>query len=128
MKVSRNIFFSLALVLFITITVRAESDKKFIPQVDILSPSIFPNGQHSFFFLTALNENVDSEDSRFEKLKRWYEATIHSSSTFTVGFQPYEVAFDGTNIWVTNSGSVSITKLRASDGTVLGTYAVGLDR
>jgi len=37
------------------------------------------------------------------------------------------VAFDGANIWVTNSGSVSVTKLRASDRTVLGTYNVGLN-
>jgi len=121
MKSSKNIFFGLALVLFITITTWAESDEKFIPQVDIL----FPNDPRSFFFLTDLNENVDSEDERFKRLRRWYEATTQRSSTFTVGFQPYGVAFDGTNIWVTNSGSVSITKLRANDGTVLGTYAVG---
>ncbi|HHT9123327.1 MAG TPA: YncE family protein, partial [Candidatus Wunengus sp. YC63] len=69
--------------------------------------------------------NQESVDSRFEALKRWYESTHHSSSTFMVGFYPYGVAFDGANIWVTNSGSESITKLRASDGTVRGTYAVG---
>jgi DNA-binding beta-propeller fold protein YncE len=38
------------------------------------------------------------------------------------------VAFDGANIWVTNyalgSGN-TVTKLRASDGTVLGTFTVG---
>jgi len=37
------------------------------------------------------------------------------------------VAFDGANIWVTNQFSDSVTKLRASDGAVLGTYAVGKD-
>jgi len=75
----------------------------------------------------AKKDNQKSVDSRFEALERWYESTHHSSSTFMVGFYPYGVAFDGANIWVTNSGSVSVTKLRASDGTVLGTYNVGLN-
>ena len=34
-------------------------------------------------------------------------------------------AFDGANIWVTNSDSDSVTKLRASDGAVLGNFKVG---
>ena len=34
---------------------------------------------------------------------------------------------NGTNIWVTDSDSVSITKLRASDGTLPGTYNVGIN-
>ena len=75
----------------------------------------------------AKKDNQKSVDSRFEALERWYESTHHSSSTFMVGFYPYGVAFDGANIWVTNSGSVSVTKLRASDRTVLGTYNVGLN-
>jgi DNA-binding beta-propeller fold protein YncE len=33
------------------------------------------------------------------------------------------VAFDGANIWVTNNNGVS--KLRASDGMLLGTFAAG---
>ena len=32
------------------------------------------------------------------------------------------LAFDGTNIWVSTSGNV--IKLRASDGTILGTFPV----
>ena len=35
------------------------------------------------------------------------------------------MAFDGANIWVTNDNSNNVTKLRASDGAVLGTFAVG---
>ena len=43
----------------------------------------------------------------------------------SVGALPRGVAFDGTNIWVANSGSNNVTKLRASDGAVQGTFAVG---
>jgi DNA-binding beta-propeller fold protein YncE len=37
------------------------------------------------------------------------------------------VAFDGANIWVANSSSNTVTKLRASDGACVGTctFAVG---
>ena len=35
------------------------------------------------------------------------------------------IAFDGANIWVANGNSNSVSKLRASDGTTLGTFSVG---
>ena len=37
---------------------------------------------------------------------------------------PLPIAFDGTNIWVGNSGDSSVTKLRASDGVTLGTFSL----
>jgi hypothetical protein len=37
------------------------------------------------------------------------------------------VAFDGANIWSVNSGSQSITKFRASDGALLGTFQTGFN-
>ena len=36
-----------------------------------------------------------------------------------------DVAFDGANIWVPAKASNSITKLRASDDKLLGTFTVG---
>jgi outer membrane protein assembly factor BamB len=47
------------------------------------------------------------------------------TQTFKVGNQPRGVAFDGTNIWVANSGDDTVTELRASDGTVVGNFNVG---
>jgi DNA-binding beta-propeller fold protein YncE len=38
---------------------------------------------------------------------------------------PIGVAFDGANIWVANALSNTVSKLRASDGTSLGTFTVG---
>ena len=52
-------------------------------------------------------------------LLQWYP------TTFSVGSTPYGVAFDGTNIWVANSGGNSVSKLLASTGAVVGTYPVG---
>jgi len=39
------------------------------------------------------------------------------------GNQPLGIAFDGTNMWVANRGGV-VTKIRDSDGTVLGSFTV----
>ena len=49
----------------------------------------------------------------------------YSGVTFPVENGPFGIAFDGANIWVANSGSKSVTKLRASDGENLGTFSVG---
>jgi hypothetical protein len=56
-------------------------------------------------------------------LLRWYAA--RNGINFPIGVNPQEMAFDGSNIWVVNGGSNSVTKFSASDGTVLGTYSVG---
>ena len=52
-------------------------------------------------------------------------AGSYTVETFRVGLAPFGLAFDGANIWVANSGSDTVTKLRASDGVVLGTFSVG---
>jgi sugar lactone lactonase YvrE len=57
-------------------------------------------------------------------LLHWYSA--NRTTAFAVGDQPYEVCFDGENIWVANYGGSSVTKLRAADGAVLGTFTVPL--
>ena len=57
-------------------------------------------------------------------LLRWYKAnTVYTM--FPVGKEPVGIAFDGASIWTANSGDNTVTKLRASDGTVLGTFSSG---
>ena len=53
----------------------------------------------------------------------WYDA--NQTTTFAVRHLPIGVAFDGANMWVANEGSGNVTKLRASDGKLLGTFSVG---
>jgi hypothetical protein len=57
-------------------------------------------------------------------LLRWYGVN-QTGNQFSVGSQPWGIAFDGASIWVANFGSNSVTKLRASDGANLGNFAVG---
>jgi len=53
----------------------------------------------------------------------WYPA--NQTAAFTVGATPEGVAFDGANMWVANFGSSTVTKIRASDGFIVGTFSVG---
>src|SRR6266481_7114095 len=45
--------------------------------------------------------------------------------SFRAGRTPNWLAFDGANIWVTNSDSHMVTKLRASDGARQGSFPAG---
>jgi outer membrane protein assembly factor BamB len=49
----------------------------------------------------------------------------YSGVKFPVGNGPARLAFDGTHIWVTNFSANTVTKLRASDGFVVGNYPGG---
>jgi hypothetical protein len=53
----------------------------------------------------------------------WYDANL---TTNLSGLQPNGVLFDGANLWVTSyrNASGTLVKLRASDGAVLGTFAL----
>jgi hypothetical protein len=54
---------------------------------------------------------------------RWYDATL--AGDVTVGDAPSGIAFDGQNLWVIQTGSRTLTKLRPSDATVLATFDLG---
>jgi hypothetical protein len=43
---------------------------------------------------------------------------------YPVGDGPSDMAFDGANLWVLNASALSMSKVRASDGQVLGTFAL----
>ena len=43
--------------------------------------------------------------------------------TYDVGFGPHGICFDGDNIWVANLDANSVTKLKASDGSLVGQQA-----
>jgi len=55
-------------------------------------------------------------------LNRWYSA--NQVTAFSCGGAgPIGMAFDGANIWVADIGSNQVTKIRASDGYVTGTFS-----
>jgi len=71
---------------------------------------------------TSLNTGQARNAAQIALLK-WYEANTVTS--FPTGAGPTGIAFDGANIYVANGSSNTITKLRASDGALLGTFSTG---
>jgi YVTN family beta-propeller protein len=55
---------------------------------------------------------------------RW-DQDLAKPATIPVGNGPEGVAFDGTNIWVTNFGSDNVTRINPATGAVVATIAVG---
>jgi hypothetical protein len=44
---------------------------------------------------------------------------------FVLPSNPNAIAFDGANIWVTNDAANTVTKIRATDGAILGAFSAG---
>jgi len=84
----------------------------------LVAMTLFPSGA----FAAA---PADTPNPLQVAILRWYPANT-AGLQFAVGPSPIGVAFDGANIWVTSQAtSGTVTELRASDGTNLGTYPVG---
>jgi YVTN family beta-propeller protein len=87
--------------------------------------TITPSGNSLTISTTAGNtQQTSNYNPQQVALKRWYSAN-QSGASVPLGGSPNGVAFDGSSIWVSNSGNNNVSKIRASDGTVLGTFPVG---
>jgi hypothetical protein len=88
-----------------------------------LTGVIISTGSVCYRFIAPIER---STEQRFLKvaLLKWYPANLTTS--FKVGQNPYGIAFDGANMWVTNNGDNTVRKLRANDGATLGTFSVGV--
>jgi DNA-binding beta-propeller fold protein YncE len=56
-------------------------------------------------------------------LLKWYKA--NTTTSFSVGNDPLGMAFDGANVWVANFDDGTVSKLRANDGSLQGTFTIG---
>jgi DNA-binding beta-propeller fold protein YncE len=81
-------------------------------------------GVIGIFLPVARSQVVDSTQNPNQiAILHWYGA--NTITRFAVGIHPAQIAFDGTNVWVANYGSNTVTKLQANDGKVVGTFSVG---
>src|SRR5947209_12773224 len=53
----------------------------------------------------------------------WYAA--NQTTTVSVGSFPFGMAWDGANFWVVSLSGNTVSKVRANDGAMLGTFATG---
>jgi hypothetical protein len=54
---------------------------------------------------------------------KWYQ--VNPTTSFSVGTNPSGVAFDGESMWTANNGDGTVSKVRVTDGEILGTFKVG---
>ena len=78
----------------------------------------------SVFFLSIAGASAQALNPQQVALLRWYGGN-QAGIQVGVGNGPAGIAFDGANIWVANSGTNNVTKLRANDGGIVGTFSVG---
>src|SRR6202521_1775378 len=76
-------------------------------------------GQAAVFVSKGLNQSL-ARSSRRAALGQWWTPQ-HSQSLWgtTVGGAPFSCVSDGADIWVANLGNDNISRVRASDGTLL---------
>ncbi|HET7451958.1 MAG TPA: S-layer homology domain-containing protein [Thermoanaerobaculia bacterium] len=77
-------------------------------------------------FVTRTLDQSLLRGSRRAALNQWWTTTPHydkaSLGLATVGSEPKLLASDGADIWVANLGDGTVSRVRASDGTNLGTW------
>jgi len=81
-------------------------------------------GQAAVFVSKGLNQALARSSPR-SALGRWWTTTPHwdlGLGVTTVGDQPAGVAADGQDLWVTNSIAGTVSRVRASDGSLLDTW------
>jgi S-layer family protein len=74
-------------------------------------------------FITRTLDQSLRRGSRRAALNQWATpSSVPTTGRTTVGDDPALVACDGTDLWVANSGSDTVSRVRASDGKLLQTW------
>jgi len=96
----------------------------FLLCVVVLLPSRVPSSAQNASPQAAANGAPILNPLKVALLK-WYKANTVFTTFPLEGSGPIGVAFDGANIWTANYSGGTVTKLQASDGTVLGKFSSG---
>jgi Repeat of unknown function (DUF6923)/S-layer homology domain len=87
------------------------------------SPSDSVTREQMAAFITRTQDSALRRGSRRAALNQWATpTTLPMTGRTYVGIFPQEVKSDGTDLWVANNGNHVVTRVRASDGTVVGTW------
>src|SRR5580765_3492557 len=92
------------------------------------SPSANVPREQMAAFITRTQDSALRRGNRRAALNQWATPTsLPVTGKTSVGLGPQEVKSDGTDLWVPNFISNDVSRVRASDGSVLGTWtgAVG---
>src|SRR5690349_14114411 len=88
------------------------------------SPGATVTREQMAAFISRTMDQSLKRGSRKAVAKKWFTPQTADNLTLTtVGTNPAQVEFDGTDLWVANEGGGgTVTRVRPGDGTVLGTW------
>jgi len=78
--------------------------------------------QMAAFTTRTMDQSLKRGSKRAVTEKWWTPQTANSLTLTTVDNDPFQVKFDGTDLWVANQASDSVTRIRPGDGKVLETW------
>jgi hypothetical protein len=86
-----------------------------------------PRDQMAAFITRTLDQSLRRGSERAAMEQWWMPQSILASAQTNVGFLPKMVKWDGADLWVANSGSDTVSRVRASDGKLLETWTGATD-
>jgi hypothetical protein len=78
--------------------------------------------QMAAFITRTMDQSLKRGSDRAVAKKWWTPQNGDSLALTDVGTKPLLVEFDGTDLWVVNEGSDSVTRIKPGDGKVMGTW------
>lgn len=78
--------------------------------------------QMAAFITRTLDQSLRRGSERAELNRFWTNQGNASLALTTVGDHPLSVESDGADLWVANSNSGTVSRVRASDGSLIGTW------
>jgi DNA-binding beta-propeller fold protein YncE len=81
-----------------------------------------PREQMSAFITRTMDQSVKRSSRRAALNQYWTIQNANTIALTTVGSSPKMVQSDGSDLWVTNNGSGTVSRIRASDGRLLETW------
>jgi hypothetical protein len=81
-----------------------------------------PREQMAAFVTRTMDQGIKRGSRRSALDQYWIPRTANDIGVTQVGNQPQLVAADGTDLWVTNFTSGTVSRVRASDGRLLETW------
>lgn len=78
--------------------------------------------QMAAFITRTLDQSLRRGSKRTALRRLWTPQSVNSMGITPVGNNPISVKSDGADVWTANSGDGTVSRVRASDGKLLGTW------
>lgn len=114
---SSNIFFCAIAEAFFSALTNGTTPTSYSPGDPV------PREQMAAFVARTMDQSLKRGSNRAALDQFWTTQEANSFGLTSVGGSPWLVKSDGTDVWVANSGTGTVSRVRASDGRLLETWS-----